>query len=94
MLGGQRRYNSISHSSVNKQMKIKSNKNQTYEEAKTKLMNETRPKNGRKLTLEESIANSCKVQEFNNRWKKKKTEQTLQEALFDVYVERNLRNME
>ena len=94
MLGGQETHlTTLKEPSIQKQIKIQSK--QTYEEAKTELITETTPKDGgRLMTLEQSIANTRKIQEFNNRWKEKKPEKNLQEALFDVYVERNLRTKE
>ena len=43
------------------------------------------------LTVDRYIENNKLMREFNERWKKpKKTNQTLKEALFDVYLERKL----
>ena len=63
----------------------------TEKEERAELLKAIRPKNEGRVTMDEFIINSWKVKEFENKWKPKKKEQNLQEALFDVYVERNIK---
>ena len=45
-----------------------------------------------KLSAAKYNDNNKLMREFNEKWKKpKNTNQTLQEALFDVYIERNIK---
>ena len=65
----------------------------TKREDKELLMRKLQIKPNENLDMVRYIENTRLMQEFNERWKKpKKNNQTLKEALFDVYVERNLKS--
>ena len=65
----------------------------TKREDKELLMRKLQIKPNENLDMARYIENTRLMQEFNERWKKpKKNNQTLKEALFDVYVERNLKS--
>ena len=55
-------------------------------EDKQKLDKLTCLKENEKLTMEKYVINNKLTQQFNEKWKPKKKEQTLKEALFDVYL--------
>ena len=63
-------------------------------EDKQKLDKMINLKENEKLTMEKYVENNKLMKQFNEKWKPKKKEQTLQEALFDVYLERNLKGDE
>ena len=58
----------------------------TKEQDRDELIASMAPKIGRKVTQKEAAANARKLRDFHERWRAKRAEQTLQEALFDVYV--------
>ena len=61
----------------------------TKEQDKKVLMNKLQLNPNENLSISRHIENNRLMREFNERWKKpKKSNQTLKEALFDVYVER------
>ena len=61
----------------------------TKEQDKDILMDKLQLKPNENLSMARYIENNRLMREFNERWKKpKKSNQTLKEALFDVYVER------
>ena len=69
-------------------------KSRKKEEEKAKLMKEIRPRFGTTFTLEESISNTKKVQEFNNKWKDKNEGKSLQNALYEIYIQRKFEEIE
>ena len=65
------------------------NKNTREEDMKI-LMKMMEPKGNGKLTMEKYIENTELQREFNDKWKPKNANKTLQEALFEVYIQRNI----
>ena len=61
----------------------------TKEQERDELIASIAPKIGSKITQKDVAANARKLRDFHARWRAKRAEQTLQEALFDVYVKQN-----
>ena len=76
---------------IRRENRFESNNNRnTKEEDMEILMKMMEPKGNGKLTMEKYIENTELQREFNDKWKPKKANKTLKEALFDVYVQRNI----
>ena len=71
---------------------ISPNNRNTKAQDKDKLLKMIELKPNEKLSAAKYNDNNKLMREFNEKWKKpKNTNQTLQEALFDVYIERNIK---